>query len=72
MNNIIVCDTPDKINAFRLLALKGALGLEVKGLRRSRGPSALSMVKREFGFKGSAASVLEQFKAHLKEIGVLV
>lgn len=46
---------------FRLLALKGALKLECLGMRRSRGPSAYSIVKREFGFKGNKNSVYTQF-----------
>lgn len=71
MNNTIVCDTPETVNAFRLLALKGALKLELVGLRR-RGPSALSIIKAEFGFKGTKRSVYDQFCAHLKNLGVLV
>jgi anion-transporting ArsA/GET3 family ATPase len=72
MNDTIICDTPEKINAFRLLSLKGALSLEVKGLKRSRGPSAFATVKAEFGLKGSKAVVLEQFVKILKEKGILV
>jgi hypothetical protein len=68
---MIVCDTPEKIEAFRLLALKGALSLEVKGLKR-RGRSALSIVKAEFGLKGTAKTVLPQFEAILRERGILV
>ena len=71
MNNII-CDTPETINAFRLLSLKGALKMEVLGMKASRGFSAFKVVKAEFGFKGSKASVLAQFEAHLRGIGVLV
>ncbi len=62
--------TPAEISAFQMLALKGALKLEVLGMRR-RGPSALSLVKRQFKFKGTKASVLAQLEAHLRGIGVL-
>lgn len=62
--------TPAEISAFQMLALKGALKLEVLGMRR-RGPSALSLVKRQFGFKGGKAKVLALLEAHLREIGVL-
>lgn len=68
----IVCDTPDKIQAFRLLALKNALKLETKGLKMSRGRSALSIVKAEFGLKGTAKTVLPQFEKILREKGILL
>lgn len=68
----IILTKPEDIQAFRLLALKGALSLESKGLRR-RGRSALSVVKQEFGLKGrTAADVLPKFEALLRERGVLV
>lgn len=68
---MLIADNPSDINAFRLLALKGALKLESKGLKMSRGRSALSVVKAEFGFKGNAATVLPQFEALLREKGIL-
>ena len=61
-NGLIVLDTPKDINMFRLLALKGALSLEVKGMSR-RGRSVYSIVKEEFGLKGNKQRVLEQFTA---------
>lgn len=67
----IICNTPESINAFRLLTLRGALKLEVLGMKR-RGPSALSIVKREFGFKGNAKSVSEQFAAFLRGQKILI
>jgi hypothetical protein len=45
----------------RLLALKYALSLEIKGLKRSQSPSAYSIIKKEFGFKGSRERVLAQY-----------
>jgi hypothetical protein len=66
-----VIDTPAGIEAFRLLALRGALGLELKGLRR-RGQSVCSIVKKEFGLKGSCQSVYNQFEALLRERNILV
>ena len=71
MNETIVCDTPDKINAFRLLALKGALYLETKGMSR-RGRSAYSIVKQEFDLKGTKLSVLAQFTEILQDKGILL
>jgi hypothetical protein len=71
MNDTIICDTPEKINAFRLLRLKGALYLETKGMK-CRGQSACAQVKAEFGLKGTKVSVLEQFVKILKEKGILI
>jgi hypothetical protein len=53
---------PEGIAAYRMLALKGMLQMELAGMRRSRGPSAFSVIKAEFGLKGSKQSVLDQFK----------
>lgn len=50
-----IADTPELVNAFRLLALKGALKLESLGMK-GRGASALSVVKREFGIKAKTAN----------------
>lgn len=46
---------------YRLMALRSALKLEVKGLQMSRGCSAYAIVKAEFGLKGSKAKVLAAF-----------
>lgn len=70
-NDIQVADTPEKIEAFRLLALKGSLKLEVAGMHR-HGRSAYSIVKEKFNLKGSKASVLAQFEAILRDRGILV
>jgi len=67
---MIVADTPDKIEMFRLLALRGALKLELVGMCR-RGSSAYSVIKREFGFKGNKQKVLDQLEVHIKEKGGL-
>jgi hypothetical protein len=67
----MIADTPEKINAFRLLALKGALKMECLGMKR-RGPSALSIVKAEFGFKGSKQKVYDLYVQHLKDTGILI
>ena len=67
----IVLDTPAQINAFRLLSLRGALKLESVGLKR-RGPSALTLVKKETGIKArTAKDALPLFEAHLRGLGIL-
>lgn len=59
-NGGVVLDTPEEIERFRILALRGALWLETKGLRHSRG-SVYAFVKRTFNLKGNKRSVYEQF-----------
>lgn len=54
------------IRNARVLALRSALRLETKGLQMSRGRSAYSIVKQEFGFKGSKEKVLAQFSAYIE------
>ena len=66
-----IIDTPEGIAAYRLLALRGALKLEIAGMRRSHGSSAATIIKSEFNLKGSNKSVLEQYEAILREKGVL-
>lgn len=56
-----VYDTPEAINLFRMRALRGALKMEIFGMKR-RGQSAYSIIKQEFGLKGNKQSVLEQFE----------
>ena len=66
-NKTIVLDIPEDINAGRILALKGALKIEVNtGLRR-KGRSAYSIIKEEFGFKGNKTRVLSQLEDWIAE-----
>lgn len=55
----LILDTPEQIDAFRFLSLRSALKLECIGMKR-RGQSAYSIIKKEYGFKGSKKAVLEQ------------
>lgn len=48
----------ENIENFRLLTLRSALRLEVRGMKR-RGRSAYAIVKEEFGLKGSKQKVLD-------------
>jgi hypothetical protein len=43
-----VLDTPDGIRYFHLLALRGALKLEMRGLRRSGGRSVAEVVRNMY------------------------
>ena len=58
-NNMMIADTPYKIDLYRLLSLRAALRLEVVGLR-GRGKSAYSIAKQELGVKGNKQKVLDQ------------
>lgn len=58
----VVVVTGRDIPVYRLLALKHALRLETMGLKMSRGPSAYSIIKREFGLKGDKRKVLAEFE----------
>lgn len=51
--------TPTEIEGARLLTLRSMLKLEMKGMTRSRAPSAYSMLK-QMGFKGTREQVLVQ------------
>lgn len=65
----MIADTPEAINAFRLLALKGALKLETLGMKGR--VNAFKAVKQEFGFKGNKKKVYNLYVQHLKHIGIL-
>jgi len=69
-NKIIVLDTPDQIEAFRLLSIRGRLKLELAGIR-FKGGSTFAYVKREFGLRGNRQSVLDQYEKMLRDNGVL-
>lgn len=70
MNNSFIADTPEMIDAFMLLRLKGALTLEAAGMK-GRGHSAYAMIKRQFGLRGSKAAVLMQYTKLLQDKGIL-
>ena len=61
-----VYDYPQAIANFRLRSLRGALKLEIAGMKR-RGRSVYSIIKEEFGFKGNKQRVLKQLEAKLNE-----
>lgn len=69
MDSAIVLDRPDQIQAARLLALRGMLKLEVKGMKGK--VSIYALIKREFGLKGNKRRVLEQFEEKLRKDGIL-
>lgn len=58
-NQLIVLKTPDAISFASMAALKGAVKLEIIGLKR-RGESASAIAKRRYGLKGNKQSVYDQ------------
>lgn len=57
-----VIDTPEGIAFFQLLARRGALQLEIKGIKR-RGRSAYSICKEVYGLRGTRQAVLAKMDA---------
>ena len=64
--------TGDQIPAFRLCVIRSGLRFEIKcpGMRvSSRSPKMSTIVRREFGFKGTPARLLEQLEAWMDARG---
>lgn len=59
--------TGDDIDLFRLISLKGRLKMEIAGMK-SRGYSAATILKKEFGWKGNNKKILELLEAHIEEV----
>lgn len=64
---IIEIEGKENIEAYRLAVLEKALKLELIGLK-GRGRSAYSVIKSEFGLKGSKQKVYDQFVKLRKEM----
>jgi len=63
----VITITGSDIPKARLLVLKSALSLEIKGMQR-RGRSVYSIIKQELGFKGNRKKVAEQLDAHIADL----
>lgn len=55
----MILEGKEQTDFFRLIARRGALRLEIHGLKR-RGRTAYSICKSEYGLRGDRASVLRQ------------
>jgi hypothetical protein len=51
---------PTQIAHFRYLTILRGLGLEIKGLKMSRGMSMYAIVKKELGLKGNKTDVYNE------------
>lgn len=66
-----VIDTPEGINAYRMLTLRRGLMLEIStGLKLSRGRTCYSIIKSEYNLRGNRDSVLRQFEAIMADAGI--
>lgn len=63
-----VLDNPAQIEMFRYKTLLKGLRLEMVGMQMSRGQSCYSIIKQEFGLKGSKQKVYDQFKLMLEQV----
>lgn len=53
-NRAVILDTPDGISYARLASCKGAVRLESKGMKMSRGVNVTKMMRQELGLKARA------------------
>jgi len=60
--------TGNAIPIFRLKTLLSGCKLEASGLKMTRGPSCLSILKRELGLKGNRAKIITLVEAKLAEL----
>jgi hypothetical protein len=71
-DDTIVIDTPEGIEAFRRLALRSALKLEILGMRRSHGSSALTILRESYGIKArTKKAALIEWEERLRQDGIL-
>ena len=64
--------TGDQIPVFRYKTLLIGLKSEIKGVRlTNKARTCYSIIKSEFGLKGSKQRVLEQYEEILSEMGIL-
>ena len=61
---MIIADTPQKIELYRMHVLEKMLRLEILGLKmtKNRQPTAYSVIKNEYNLKGNRQKVWDTFK----------
>ena len=62
-----IIDYPEDIDLYSIMTKRSALVMEMKGMKR-RGRSAYSIIKEEFGLKGSKQMVFEQLTEIIEAI----
>lgn len=68
MANAITISGEREINLARMITLKAALKIEMRGLKR-RGRSAYSIIKQEYNLRGNKEKVLKQLEALIERKG---
>ena len=60
---MIIADTPQKIELYRMHVLEKMLKLEILGIKMTRHnqPTAYSVIKKEYNLKGGRQKVLDTF-----------
>ena len=71
MNDTIIADTPDKILAYQLLAIRSALKLEIAGLKHSRGSVAQKVRYLMSVRTRDKKELLAIYESYLKSINIL-
>ena len=56
---------PTQIATFRYCTMLRGLGLEIKGMRMSRGMSMYAIIKKELGLKGTKTAVYNELACML-------
>ena len=56
----MIIDKPNHIELYRMMLQRQALKLQMKGIR-TRGRSAYSMIKEQYGLKGNITKVYTEF-----------
>jgi len=61
-------DGKEAVDFFRMNTLLQGMKFELKtGMKMTRGPSCFTLVKKEYGLKGSKEKLIEQFEKLLAE-----
>lgn len=61
-----ILDTPEQIAAYRMLALIGALKLQSKGIRVTRGQSPLTIARKQYGVRArTAMAAAEELRSRI-------
>ena len=65
---MFVFATKNSVNLYRMLTLQQGLAMEMKGMRLTRkAPTCYSIIKKEYGLKGSRQRVFDQFSELVRQ-----
>ena len=69
INNMMIADTPQKIELYRMHVLHKMLNLEMLGIKMNKGgqPTAYSAIKKEYNLKGNRQKVYDTFKEVIEQ-----